>query len=263
MQRPAIDEAALTARAVANFVETFRTLARFARHGAIEEADGLTLIATGVPTPAFNPAFVTHQLADPAALVARLRRFYARAGMPGELIAVGAEEARDARMLAETAGLVPDGTSRGMLLFPLPDEPPLPAGLAIRIVRDATMLRRYNDTLAEGFGTPREVLAIFEDPAILDLPDLTFYLGFLDDEPVATALRFTSQRIAGVYNVATRPAYRRRGFGAALTWRAALDGRGEGCLASALQSSRMAFPLYRQMGYRHVIDFQTWTIAAT
>jgi len=24
----------------------------------------------------------------------------------------------------------------------------------------------------------------------------------------------------------------------------------------------MAFPLYRRMGYRHVIDFQTWTIAA-
>src|SRR3954452_15331389 len=117
-------------------METFRTLARFARHGAIEEATGLTLIATGVPIPSFNPA----------ALAARLRQFYARAGMPGELLAVGLEEGRDAGMLAAAAGLVPDGTSRGMLLFPLADEPPLPAGLAIRVVRDAATLRRYNDT---------------------------------------------------------------------------------------------------------------------
>jgi hypothetical protein len=43
-----------------------------------------------------------------------------------------------------------------------------------------------------------------------------------------------------------------------LTWRAALDGRAEGCLASALQSSRMAFPLYQRMGYRQVIVYQTW-----
>lgn len=256
------NDAWLTARAVANFIEIFRTLARFAAHGAVEEADGLTLIATGVPTPAFNPAFVTGPLVDPVALAERLRRFYAHAGVEGELMAIGEVAVRFAERLADAAGLVPDGTSSGLLLAPLPDEPPLPAGLEIRVVRDPDTLRCYNDTLARGFGQPPELLAIFEDPAILDLPDMTFYLGFLAGEPVATALRFTSHRIAGVYNVATLPGYRRRGFGAALTWRAALDGRAEGCLASALQSSRMALPLYRRMGYRHVTDYHTWTIAA-
>ena len=50
------------------------------------------------------------------------------------------------------------------------------------------------------------------------------------------------------------------GSGAALTWRAAADGRAEGCLASALQSSEEGFPVYRRMGYRHVTDYQTWVI---
>ncbi len=43
-------------------------------------------------------------------------------------------------------------------------------------------------------------------------------------------------------------------------WRAAADGRAEGCLASALQASAEGFPVYARMGYRHVADYRTWVI---
>jgi predicted acetyltransferase len=73
-------------------------------------------------------------------------------------------------------------------------------------------------------------------------------------------LRYTSHRIAGVHNVSTLPEFRGRGLGEAMTWHAALDGRAEGCIASALQASAMGFPIYERMGYRHVVSYETWDV---
>jgi predicted GNAT family acetyltransferase len=80
--------------------------------------------------------------------------------------------------------------------------------------------------------------------------------------PVATAMRFSSHRIAGVFNVSTIPEYRRRGIGEAMTWRAAVDGLAEGCIASALQASEMGLPIYQRMGYRQVLTYQVWLPAS-
>lgn len=250
----------LQARAAANVAEALRRIARHHPHGVIEEADGLTTIATGIPYPLFNPAFLDRPAADPDRLAARVRGFYARAGIPGLLLAGDAAAVARAAPLVAAAGLTPGDPIPGMLLAPIPEPPPAPAGLAIRRVADPDTLRIYNDTLAAGYGIPRDWLAIFDTPDTLDLHDFAFYLGTRDGVPVATSMCCTSRRIAGIYNVATLPAYRGRGYGTALTWRAAADGRVAGCLASALQSSAEGFPVYRRMGYRHVADYQTWVI---
>jgi len=112
--------------------------------------------------------------------------------------------------------------------------------------------------MTAGFGNAWALGEILDSRALIDAPDLTHYTGFMDGEPVATAMRFTSHRIAGVYNVSTLPTFRRRGIGAALTWRAALDGLAEGCIASALQASTLGEPVYRRMGYREALGYHTW-----
>ena len=240
----------------ANFLESYRLLARVAPQGAIEEADGLMTIATGIPDGYFNPAFITRPLVDPRSLADRLRRFYARAGVPGLLIGIDASATATTAALARSAALIPDDPLPMLLLAPLPDlAPPSPPGLEIQVVADLTALRAHNEPMGTG-----ALRAIFDDPAILRVPDVTLYVGILDGEPVAHALRVTSHRIAGIYNVGTLASHRRRGLGTALTWRAALDGRAEGCRASALQSSPMAFSMYRRMGYRHIGDYQSWRI---
>lgn len=256
-------EASLQARAVANVAEAFRRLTRHDPRGAIEEADGLTTIATSIPYPLFNAAFLERPVTDAEALAARVRRFYARACVPGLLLAEDAAAAERAAPLVHAAELAPGEPIPEMLLAPIPDPPRAPDGLDIRVVDDPDTLRVYNDTLAAVFGMPRAWLAVLDDPATLRLHDFAFYLGLLDGVPVGTSMRFTGHRIAGIYNVATLPTYRRRGIGAALTWRAAIDGRDEGCLASALQASAEGFPVYARMGYCHVTDYQTWVIAPT
>jgi len=172
---------------------------------------------------------------------------YARAGHPGLLFAEDAAAVERAAPLVEAAGLTPGD--------PLPDAPPASAGLEIRVVDNPGTLRVYNATLATAFGPPRAWLAIFDDPATLRLPDFVFSPGTLDGAPGATAMRHTSHRVGEVCNVATLPEYRRCGDGTALTWRAAVDGRAEGCLASALQPSTEGFLVYARMGYRCVADY--------
>ena len=52
--------------------------------------------------------------------------------------------------------------------------------------------------------------------------------------------------------VATLPSARRRGFGAAITLAALLDGRNLGYRIGVLQSSDQGFPVYRRMGFVEV-----------
>lgn len=246
----------LIVRAHANYLEMFRALARASPDGAIEEDAGLLLVRCGPLLPTDNPAIVLRIPADPAAVLERARAFFARTGQGWALISFGAVS--DAMGAAAAAAGLAAHPSPGLVLAPLAGEPPSVPGLVVRAVRDVPTLRVFNDTMTAGFGGPWALPEILQDRALLDIPGMTHYLGLVDGVPVATAMRFSSHGVAGVYNVSTVPAYRGRGIGAAITWRAALDGRVEGCIAAALQASEMGLPVYRRMGFRPVMTYHVW-----
>jgi ribosomal protein S18 acetylase RimI-like enzyme len=78
-------------------------------------------------------------------------------------------------------------------------------------------------------------------------------------EVASTALAFASAETVGICNVATHPRFRRRGHGAAVTAAAARDGLENGADIAWLQSSRMGEPLYRRLGFRHVVGYLALT----
>jgi len=83
------------------------------------------------------------------------------------------------------------------------------------------------------------------------------YVGYVDGEPVVTAATMVDSGagsgVVGVYNVATLPSHRRRGYGEALV-RHALDAvaKETGIRRTILQSTKTGLALYQQMGYRAV-----------
>lgn len=244
-------------RAHANFVEAFRALARIVPGARIEERDGVTCLQSGIPYSLFNPAMVLRVPADPESTFAWAREFHDRHRLPWVLRTVP-EAAAVMAPIVEVAGMTVSHAMPGMLLNPLAGRQREVPRLRVEIVRELETLHSYFDVMALGFEMPRALMDPFDVQGALDAPDFTYYLGYLDDQPVATALRYTSHRIAGVFNISTVPAHRGRGLGEAMTWQAALGGLDEGCVASYLQASEMGFPVYERMGYRHVVDYPTW-----
>ena len=76
---------------------------------------------------------------------------------------------------------------------------------------------------------PGEVADRIIDSGLLDDPDVAIAVGRVDGVPVTTALLARSGNTAGVYNVATLPDRRAKGYGEAATWAVISEGARRGC----------------------------------
>lgn len=146
-----------------------------------------------------------------------------------------------------------------MVLQPLADRPPLPAGLRIETATPATSQRWYA-ALAAGSGiapTDPFLRDLLPEEAVTD-PDMQLFSGFLDGAPVATSIAIRSENAVGVYAVGTAESARRRGIGSAMTWAAVDAGRARGSRVAVLQASAMGEPVYRSMGFRTVAGYVSY-----
>jgi len=133
-------------------------------------------------------------------------------------------------------------------------------GLEIRPVLDAAMLRLWANVFVRGYGLPLDwEQSVFEIwmKLGLDFP-VRNYLGYLDGEPVSTSTVFYGGGAAGIYCVATLPAARGRGIGAALTLSPLLEARERGYRIGTLQSSEMGFNVYKKLGFKQVCQIENF-----
>jgi GNAT superfamily N-acetyltransferase len=232
-----------------NMVVAWRDLVAVSPDPGVVDDGNLVLLSSGVPIALFNPAFITGAPSDPVAVVERCFDHYEPLGVPFALyfrdeVAPGLADACLAR------GLVEHWRPPLMVLDPIPPSTG-PAGASLEIRRvDATNVGDYTETLSAGFGMPHELAERMLGRSLLKVKGFTGFLGVIGDEPVGTSGLCLSEAVAGVYNVATLPARRGRGIGAALTWAAAWAGRDLGATCSILQASEQGEPVYRRMGYQ-------------
>jgi GNAT superfamily N-acetyltransferase len=108
----------------------------------------------------------------------------------------------------------------------------------------------------EVFGRVAE--AGFESPGLAWLYDRhdayaaegsAWFVAFRDGEPVGTACSFLTGTIGGIYNVATPPAARGRGVGAATTAAAVNHLLVTGARTVVLQASAAGRPVYERLGF--------------
>ena len=252
------DDPALITRGYASLVESWRRLAQLAPGSVSEEGEGYTLISRGRRQPFFNTLFLASVPTDLGALLAHARTFfYAHRQAPWTVQAMNAV----AEALASEAtalGLVHVESEPAMILTPLVDRPPMQSELFIRPVENMEQLSAFDEIISTSFGMPSEPSHTMSTLADYQRVNLAPYLGFVEGIPVVTALRSPAYQVATIHAVCTLPSYRRRGFGEAITWRAALDGITEGCTASFLTASPLGHSVYARMGYRDCGEVHTW-----
>ena len=121
---------------------------------------------------------------------------------------------------------------------------------------DADEGSAHAQVAALGYEAPLEVMLQIITPSVLALAGVHCYVGEVDGTPVTTGLGVVIDDSVGVFNIATPPEWRRRGYGAALTARVVADAFRAGATSAWLQSSAKGFAIYEALGFR---TFEEWT----
>lgn len=116
----------------------------------------------------------------------------------------------------------------------------------------------HAEVAAAGFQAPVEAFLRLTTPAVLGRSGVRTYLGKIDGEPVATGVGVSFENHVGIFNVATVPAHRRHGYGAAITGRAVRDGLDRGARWAWLQSTADGYGIYEKLGFRTLESWECW-----
>jgi GNAT superfamily N-acetyltransferase len=102
-------------------------------------------------------------------------------------------------------------------------------------------------------------LATYLPESFTDDPEVRVFSARVDNQPAGVSIAIRTGDVSGVYGVETRPEFRRRGVGTALSWAAVTAGREWGCDTVVLQATAAGLPVYKRMGFRTVLRYVTFT----
>jgi len=85
--------------------------------------------------------------------------------------------------------------------------------------------------------------------------DFRFFVGALAGEDAGVVALYTAENVAGLYWVATRPAFRGRGVGTAVTRRAVEEAFAAGARRCVLHATEMGVRIYRRLGFRELFSY--------
>lgn len=216
----------------------------------------LVLADSGLPCDTFN--FVCRARLDDATAGEGAREavsYFTRVQRPFSWWVGPADQPRDLGSVLEGLGLERAETELPMALAlrRLPESVRDVPGLDVRRVRTEAELEAFARLSAANWSPPDPHVLMFyrrTAPALLSAGTPQWlYLGYVEDEPVATAEASVSGGAVGLFNIATVPALRGRGIGSAMTWRPLRDARGSGCDLGVLQAAEAGVGLYRRLGF--------------
>jgi GNAT superfamily N-acetyltransferase len=245
----------------AALLETLRHLLGGVPDGWMLAEPGALAAVTGVDMPTLNGVWLNSVAVD-AEMVADLIDQVAATGLP-HCLQVRPDCADQVTDLAAALGMTRD--EHLIPLMVLEDPGQLGAtqasdGLVIRELRPAEA-HLHARVAAAGFEAPLETFVQLMTPTLLAVEGVRCYVGEVGGQAVTTGFGVTIGSYVGIFNIATSPAHRRRGYGAAVTARAVADGLAAGAKWALLQSSEPGYPVYERLGFRTAEAWSCWLSA--
>jgi ribosomal protein S18 acetylase RimI-like enzyme len=141
-------------------------------------------------------------------------------------------------------------------LDPPPNPPAVREGFEVRMVQDEVGQAAWLEAMRVGFRQTADQQALLSGTAdaigwSAEGPWVRFACT-IDGRPVASSGLLLYGPVAGVYNVATDPAYRRRGLGTVMTTVAMRHAVDLGYHVAVLGASDMGRGVYERLGYRDI-----------
>jgi GNAT superfamily N-acetyltransferase len=221
-------------------------------------------VATGVPSPLFNPVLrASVEPGDVPALINEARDWYRRRRLPWSWYVGPASrpptivrdlERRGFAKVTEPPGMAAD-------LSRLEDiDPSLP--IVIERVSDTSLVEAWFSVFAPAFELSRAAASAFRDLIVAgglgDEAPMRNYLAFVGREPVATGSLVCAAGVGGIYNIATRADRRGRGIGGAMTFTLMREAAELGYRAAILWSTAAGLPVYRRLGFHERVRVPTY-----
>jgi ribosomal protein S18 acetylase RimI-like enzyme len=235
---------------------------------AVDAADGWTHwdagclgMVSGVPVGTLNGVLVGDEQFD-AAVVARLLDEVAATGLPYSL-QVRPACVSAATELSGTRSLHRDEYDVPLMVLEDPGRLDVAQSVDALVIRELAPSEGdiHARVAAEGFEAPFELFQQLATPSMLSAPGVRCYVGEVAGVPVTTGVSLTQGSYVSIFNIATPPAYRGNGYGAAVTARAVSDGLAGGAAWAWLLASPSGFPIYERLGFRTVESWSYWLSA--
>ncbi len=249
-----------------NLRACFRALAAGREHAETRVTAGVEVLSLGVQFQMFNAAFLASPVESAADLQRRLAtaqvHFSARGvewsfwlcdgWLPPEVIP-------QAQRIFSRAGLTLATQMPGMITNALAECRRRLPDCIVREANGRSVLDDFRQVGANCFRVPQAWFdEVFDDLTSQRLP-FRAWVGYVDGAPIATAASLVSGGAVGLYNVATLPRFRGRGYAEAVM-RECLRREQASAepLPVVLQSTTLGLQLYEQMGLRGVTRFRVW-----
>jgi len=223
--------------------------ARFARR------PGYTFLSyPAIPLPVFNGVWSgDDDIAAARALEDELESVRQSGVAPGVWVLDG----HAPRLLEEARrlGLTDTETAPGMMVTPGSFRPAAIDDAIVERAETQEALDEACEVMCAGFGMPCEWFRPMYRRDVLDACRGEVYVVRAARRAVSTALCIHGGDSAGIFNVGTAEADRKRGYGAMVSSRAVESAMTAGARFAYLQSSAMAESIYRRLGFENVSSY--------
>jgi ribosomal protein S18 acetylase RimI-like enzyme len=134
--------------------------------------------------------------------------------------------------------------------------PPIPQGFEIKRVSDETMLKNYLEVVKEVFKMPdfviQTMMELFSFVGFEEILPIQHFLGYLNDEPVATCGLILGAGVAGILDIATLSTARCQGIGTFMTAYPLQYVKKRGYNIGVLTSTEEGVNVYKNLGFEEV-----------